>query len=553
MKNEKRKFTFLLMNGLATLTFLSAGSIAAAQTVTSYNDLAWGTGQLNTNITTFTSPNGGSGLLSSGPLKDFATGNATAVTMTVTGGTYSGAGQATQGADPTMGDAFTAFDGKVNGLGVLSYIDMAGSNLVITFTNMSPNKVYDLTFFADRNANGWDRASLVTLSGQDSFVNTSSVASDNPDTTNYPGGVLFTGPTSPETRLPSANPNGYVARFSNIKSGGDGTVVLTISFDGAPANQFQGKYGSAIRLIEAGSTPNDISGDGKADVVLRNTSTGDVGVWLGNGLTLGATGIIASAVPAEWVIADLGDLDGDGKADVVLRNTSTGDVGVWLGNGLTLGATGIIASAVPAEWVIAGLGDLDGDGKDDIVLRNTSTGDVGAWLGNGLTLGATGIIASAVPAEWVIAGLGDLDGDGKDDIVLRNTSTGDVGAWLGNGLTLGATGIIASAVPAEWVIAGLGDLDGDGKDDIVVRNSNNGSVGAWLGNGLTLGTTGVIAGAPAPWVVESVVDVDGDGKADIVLRNTSTGDVGVWLGNGLTLGATGVIAANVPLQWAMQP
>ncbi len=287
MKNEKRKFTFLLMGVLATLTFLSAGSIAAAQTVTSYNDLAWAPGQLNTNITTFTSPNGGSGLLSAGQLKDFATGNATAVTMTVTGGTFSGAGQATQGADPTMGDAFTAFDGKVNGLGVLSYIDMAGSNLVLTFTNMNPNKVYDLTFFADRNANGWDRASLVTLSGQDAFVNTSSVASDNPDTTNYPGGVIFTGPNSPETRLPSANPNGYVARFSNIKSGGDGTVVLTISFDGAPANQFQGKYGSAVRLIEASSGLNklgDLDGNGTDDLVWRGTSTGAVAVWLGNGV-----------------------------------------------------------------------------------------------------------------------------------------------------------------------------------------------------------------------------------------------------------------------------
>ena len=230
MKKAKRKSTFWLTGGLAALIFLGSGSMAAAQVVTSYNDLAWEVGQLGTlgtdNITTFTSPNGGSGLFSMGQLRDFNTGNPTAVTLTVTGGLFDGDPSATQGADPTTGDAFDIFDGKVNGLGVLSYVDDVSNNLVLTFTNMDSNKVYDVTFFSDRDrisADDWDRASLVEISGHDAFVNTSSVASDNPSET---GGVIFTGPTDTSTRLPSDNDNGYVARFSNIKSGSDGTVVL---------------------------------------------------------------------------------------------------------------------------------------------------------------------------------------------------------------------------------------------------------------------------------------------------------------------------------------
>jgi hypothetical protein len=320
MKKTKRKSTFWLIGGLAALTFLNSGSMATAQVVTSYNDLAWGTGQLTTNITTFTSPAGGSGLFSTGQLRDFANGNPTAVTLTVTGGTYNGGDQATQGADPTTGDAFDIFDGKVSGDGVISYVNGVSEVLVLTFTNMDQNKVYDLTFFAHRDVYGWDRASLVTISGQDAFVNTSSVASDNPDTVNYPGGVLFTGPTSPSTRLPADNDNGYVARFSNVKSGSDGMVVLTISFDGSVPSQYLGKYGSAIRLIESGG----------GDIVWRNTADGAVAVWLMNGLTIDPSSGTPGGAPDNWTIVGIGDLNGDGKTDLVWRDMNTGDVGGWL-------------------------------------------------------------------------------------------------------------------------------------------------------------------------------------------------------------------------------
>ncbi|MBA3965256.1 MAG: PKD domain-containing protein [Nitrospirales bacterium] len=217
---------------------------------TAYNDLAWGPGQLETKITKFTSPVGGSGLPSSGILKDSTTGFDTGVTLTVTGGEFIGSGQATQGADSAMGDAFTIFNGKVSTLGVISYVNQVDNSLLLTFNGLNPSKKYDLSFFAHRDSYGWDRASLVTLSGQDAFTNTSSVASDNPSEV---GGVIFSGPSDTSTRLPAANAKGYVARFSNIEPGSDGKVVLTISFDGNVASQYTGKYGSAIRLMESGN------------------------------------------------------------------------------------------------------------------------------------------------------------------------------------------------------------------------------------------------------------------------------------------------------------
>ena len=81
-------------------------------------------------------------------------------------------------------------------------------------------------------------------------------------------------------------------------------------------------------------------------------------------------------------------------------NADTGDVGVWLMNGLTISADAIPGGA-PTTWIIAGIGDVNGDGKADLVWRNTSTGAVSGWLMNGLSLDFFGVIAT-VSNDWKI-------------------------------------------------------------------------------------------------------------------------------------------------------
>ena len=98
----------------------------------------------------------------------------------------------------------------------------------------------------------------------------------------------------------------------------------------------------------------------------------------------------------------LNDLNGDGQADIVWHHATTGEVSVWLGNGLTLGSTAVIATVPDLGWVIKGVGDVDGDGQADIVWHHTTTGEVSVWLGNGLTLGSTAVIATVPDLAWEI-------------------------------------------------------------------------------------------------------------------------------------------------------
>jgi FG-GAP-like repeat/Fibronectin type III domain len=100
------------------------------------------------------------------------------------------------------------------------------------------------------------------------------------------------------------------------------------------------------------TTATDLDGDGKADLVWRNTATGDVAIWLMDGLTLKQGKVIAARKNLAWQIVELGDVDGDGKADLVWRNTTTGDLVFWLMDGLTLKQGQGIAWGKDLAWQI---------------------------------------------------------------------------------------------------------------------------------------------------------------------------------------------------------
>ena len=330
----------------------------------------------------------------------------------------------------------------------------------------------------------------------------------------------------------------------------DGNLFGTTTSGGA------GNAGTVFRLIlpvVGPRSPRDLDGDGHADLIWRQTETGDLTTWLMNGVSVKQTLTIASKVPMMWLVVQIGDLDGDGKTDLVWRQMQTGDVAIWLMNGATVTQTSLVAAAVPLAWQIVGLGDLDGDGKADLVWRHTTTGDVAAWLMNGVAVKQEPIVAPAVPLAWQIVGVGDLDGDAKADLVWRQTQTGDVAVWLMNGVAVKQAPIVAPAVPLAWQIVGVSDFNGDGKADLVWRQTQTGDLALWLMDGVTVKQAPVVApGVPLAWKIVEIGDLDGDGNADIVWRDEQNGDVAVWLMRGGMAKQSPVASPTVPLVWQIQ-
>ena len=280
---------------------------------------------------------------------------------------------------------------------------------------------------------------------------------------------------------------------------------------------------------------HDLNGDGKADLVWRNTKTGHVAGWLLNGKSIADSGFLGQ-LTMEWSLKGMGDLNADGHTDIIWRNETSGAIAVWLMDGLNIASTGFPGTA-STDWDIYGVGDLNGDGKADLIWRHTN-GSTAVWLMNGTAPPSSTGSLGGVALAWQIAGVGDLNADGHADIIWRNETTGAVAVWLMDGLNIASTGFPGTA-STTWDIHGVGDLNGDRKADLIWRHTN-GSTAVWLMNGTAPpSSTGSLGGVAVPWQIVQVDDVDADGQADIIWRNEASGQVAVWLMDGLTRTSVG--------------
>jgi FG-GAP-like repeat len=93
-----------------------------------------------------------------------------------------------------------------------------------------------------------------------------------------------------------------------------------------------------------------------------------------------------------------GDFNGDGKADIVCRDTA-GDTSIWLMNGAAVLMAGALGN-VPTTWSIVQTGDYNGDGMSDLLWRD-NLGNTSMWFMNGTTVASTGAVGN-IPTNWTV-------------------------------------------------------------------------------------------------------------------------------------------------------
>jgi VCBS repeat-containing protein len=288
-------------------------------------------------------------------------------------------------------------------------------------------------------------------------------------------------------------------------NGGTSSAVATVTVNG---------------ISSTNDVDSDLTGDGTSDILWRNGTTGQYGMFDMSGGT--PTWSVLGGESTAWQIGGLGDFDGDGTDDILWRNDTSGGIGFSaMGSGSPVWNALGTASAV---WQIMGVGDFNGDGTDDILWQNSSNGGVGMFAMSGGS--ATWQTIGGSSAPWEIVATGDITGDGIDDIIWRNATTGQVGQFEMSGAGTPTWSVVAN-VSNDWRLVGTGDLDGDGTDDLLWRHESSGAVGYYaMGSGSPVWQG--LGQASFDWDIVGVGDYNGDGTDDILWRNVNTGTVGMY-------------------------
>ncbi|URD60728.1 FG-GAP-like repeat-containing protein [Sphingomonas sp. KRR8] len=175
---------------------------------------------------------------------------------------------------------------------------------------------------------------------------------------------------------------------------GDGRADLVLSngngqltdWLGQADGTFFSNHQLASYVLPAGwsvAAMGDFDGDGRSDLLLRLTPDGTVTEWMGQADgSFRWNDAATNALHPAWTVEGAADIDGDGRSDLVLRNTVTGVVTDWiaLADGSFASNHAKASYALDAAWKVEQIGDYNGDGMSDLLLRRTD-GTVTEWLG----------------------------------------------------------------------------------------------------------------------------------------------------------------------------
>lgn len=206
-----------------------------------------------------------------GILRDFDSGLATPVTITLAAANVSYRTKRENAAIATGTDCYNVFNGKVPFNNCLAYKSGAGPWwATVTFTGLDPAKEYEFVTSCDRANNTKDypgRHTKFTISGVDSCVEAST-----------PGVIVTNANMSVIFDTGYNTVNGYVARWRKIRCGEDGSFTVKAEDGAGPTpNKSYGFDGIMLRETSAPATPARVAGIAISNNTIQMTWSNSTG------------------------------------------------------------------------------------------------------------------------------------------------------------------------------------------------------------------------------------------------------------------------------------
>jgi fibronectin type 3 domain-containing protein len=418
------------------------------------------------------------------------------------------------------------------------------SPLTYELRSSGPNGIFDT---AD------DEIYTISCDGYTSGLTANYRVSDGPLQTGF---YRFTIKTTLQDRTGNPLPQNYTRKFK--VEGVDGFILETRNNNGIGQATSLSRARSANPDGSFGQTANvnvennprfagvaDLNGDGRLDMVVANSGSGNVSVLLGvgDGTFQPRTNYTTGSGPTGVALADY---DKDGHLDAVVANYNANTITLLQGNGDgTFDALTNINTGNHPLYLISG--DFNQDGKPDFAVTCNGENKLYVYIGRGDgSFEAPLIYSTGTNPEMVASG--DFNGDGKPDLVVGNYRSANVSVLLGNGDGSFQPPVQFAAGAGPAAVA-VGDLQKKGKLDLVVANYDAGTISVLRGDGAgNFGTnTDYSTGGNQPYIL-TLADINGDGFLDVVVPNSGSGNVAVMLNLG-----DGTFAAPVTYTTGYRP
>ncbi|CAF3725702.1 unnamed protein product [Rotaria sordida] len=293
-------------------------------------------------------------------------------------------------------------------------------------------------------------------------------------------------------------------------------------------------HGSLPKSLAA----HDFNNDGRSDIIVVNSGTNEIGIFLGYGNGSFATMIIyATGKDSNPVAIVLTDINNDGRIDIIVANYAFNNIGILLGHGnLTFNTMVTYPTGNNSNPTSIVVDDFDNDGQIDIVVANYRTSTICIFLGYENGSFTTQMNYSTGYQSWPSSiTVGDFNGDNRLDIATSNYNMNNVGIFLGYGngsfssVTTYSTGDGSSPQFVE-----ARDFNYDGKLDIAVANYGTNNIVVLFGFGdgsFLLGTAYQTGHGSAPYVL-TTGDFNNDSRLDIAVVNEKSNNIDIFLGYG---------------------
>ena len=285
----------------------------------------------------------------------------------------------------------------------------------------------------------------------------------------------------------------------------------------------------ALPILTVPRAHNDFNADSNSDLLFVNDSGTIANGQLVDSILQTQEGIIQIDPAIGWILSGTGDFNGDNKSDLLLYNTTTGELRtVWL-DGATILSDQTAFTLNPSLGAAPqGVGDFDGDNRDEILVHNPANGFTAIIFldqsGIASSFDATTMMVDTAN-NWTLQKTGDFNGDNKTDLLTYNTVSGATAFYQMDGFNVTTvTGILTLDPATGWLIEETGDFNGNGNTDILIFHASGAIAIITMEDGL-LQSIHSPGGIPADNEIVNAGRYDSDNRDDLLLFNTVTGDV----------------------------